>query len=243
MNILVDIGNTNLKYVEVNTSNNHDKFSDTYRISSSKLRNQWLDEQWLSANKIIVASVSKHSIIDKIQNWCLKHNIELVIVKSEKQRLGIQSGYSMPEQLGVDRWLALIAARSLKPNKNVMIIDSGTATTVDILISDGQHLGGWILPGITSMQKSILQDTANVDAEDCVPNLTFGKETAVNVSNACWAATQGLINVAKNECKKLNLVLDEIIITGGNSKILSLLTEDKHINEPQLIFYGLKQYL
>ena len=52
--------------------------------------------------------------------------------------------------LGVDRWLAILAAAfKLYPQKNVLIIDAGTATTVDLLAKSGVHQGGWILPGIT----------------------------------------------------------------------------------------------
>lgn len=243
MNILVDIGNTNLKYTVVDLNTNHDLFNETVKVSTSEICHDWFDEQWHLAKTIIVASVSAITIIESIKQWCLKHNITLVIVESEKQRLGITSGYLKPEQLGVDRWLVLVGSKYLKPNKHLIIIDSGTATTVDILNADGKHLGGWILPGITSMQNSILRDTENVDTQDNVPALSFGHITSVNVSNACWAATVGLITIAKAECKKLNIVIDEIVITGGNGKALSSLVGDKHTVEPQLIFHGLKQYL
>ncbi len=64
-----------------------------------------------------------------------------------------------PEQLGVDRWLALLAsrARGLQP---CVVVDAGSATTIDVLDAAGEHLGGYILPGAPMMEQALLAGTA-----------------------------------------------------------------------------------
>ena len=65
---------------------------------------------------------------------------------------------------------------------------------------------------------------------------------AANVNNACWAATIGLIKVAVEQINKLNLTLDDIILTGGNTLSLSKLLDVPHQCHEELIFYGLQSY-
>ena len=59
----------------------------------------------------------------------------------------VRNGYRDPEQLGVDRWLALIAAHSSWPDQDLFVLDAGSALTLDLLESKGFHLGGYIVAG------------------------------------------------------------------------------------------------
>jgi len=71
--------------------------------------------------------------------------------------LGLRVAYQDPSRLGVDRWLALLGAQD--GVGAALIVDAGTAVTYDLLLSDGTHLGGLILPGIEAMRASLLQGT------------------------------------------------------------------------------------
>ena len=81
---------------------------------------------------------------------------------SLRQHGGVRNAYRWPEQLGVDRWLALLAARAMYPSEAVCIVSVGTALTVDLLDSRGQHLGGVIIPGPELMVESLLASTAEI---------------------------------------------------------------------------------
>ncbi|WP_352284776.1 type III pantothenate kinase, partial [Pseudoalteromonas sp. Q18-MNA-CIBAN-0097] len=70
--------------------------------------------------------------------------------------------YEHVGNLGIDRWLALIAGFTLYPNTACIVVDAGTATTIDVLDSEGLHLGGWILPGLDLMTSSLTQNTQRV---------------------------------------------------------------------------------
>jgi len=195
-------------------------------------------------DKLIVASVSRNELTDKIELWCHKHNINYQKVDSEKYRNDVISAYHQPSQLGVDRWLTLIGANALYPSKNILIIDAGTATTIDLLSACGAHQGGWILAGIDTLFSCVLASTSQVQA-DLVKDasLSFGASSTENVNNATWAATVGAISLAVSQSGKQGVVIDEILLTGGNGRTLASLLSHRCTVIEDLVFIGLQAYI
>ena len=74
----------------------------------------------------------------------------------------VENGYRDPSRLGADRWHALLAARSLHPDRTVLVVGAGTAVTVDSLLSTGRFAGGTISPGIELMRTSLARGTAQL---------------------------------------------------------------------------------
>lgn len=87
--------------------------------------------------------------------------VPLMRVQAQAQQCGVSNGYDRPEQLGADRWAALIGAHALCPGPNLIVM-AGTATTVDMLDAQGRFQGGLILPGLALMQKSLVHNTAQL---------------------------------------------------------------------------------
>ena len=83
-------------------------------------------------------------------------------ISSVRKQGGVSNGYRRPAQLGVDRWLALLAARVMYPSESVCIVSVGTALTVDLLDNHGRHWGGVIAPGPALMVESLLECTADL---------------------------------------------------------------------------------
>lgn len=79
---------------------------------------------------------------------------------SSRELGGVVNGYHAPERLGVDRWLAMLAARKRWPADNLLIVDSGSAVTLDIVSNDGAHDGGYIVPGLRLQMESLARGTA-----------------------------------------------------------------------------------
>lgn len=77
--------------------------------------------------------------------------------RTETQRGGLRNAYQEPLRLGIDRWLAMVGAWT--PGQPVVVADAGTALTVDLVQADGQHLGGFIAPGLLTMQQAVLGAT------------------------------------------------------------------------------------
>jgi type III pantothenate kinase len=78
----------------------------------------------------------------------------------------LRNSYTQPEQLGADRWHALIGARGRFPRGPLAVVSAGTATTVDGLAPDGRFLGGIIAPGIDLMRGALAQGTAHLPLAD-----------------------------------------------------------------------------
>jgi len=238
--VLIDIGNTRTKYCLVDQG----KRRTQQAISNECLSNKFLTTNFSCVSKLIVASVSHNKLTDIISDWCGSHKIEYQRVVSGAKKNHIITAYQVPSQLGVDRWLALIGAAAHFPNKNILIIDAGTATTIDLLTSNGQHQGGWILAGIKTLITSILADTEQVQAKDKEKeSVAFGTNTSENVHNAAWAATIGAVNLAISQAQLKGFVLDEVIFTGGNGMLLSSLISFPNTVIEDLVFSGLQAYI
>ncbi len=237
---LIDIGNSRTKYCQVNT----DDKKQISVIDNELLSSLFLTATFHATKKIVVASVSHNKLTDIIKVWCTDNNVSYLRVFSEAKKNKVVNSYAMPSKLGIDRWLTLVASASIYPDKNILIVDAGTATTFDLLAANGQHQGGWILAGISTLINSILTQTTNVKAnEQEEPNLNFGTNTSENVHNAAWAATVGAVNSAITQAEEKGLKVDEVILTGGNGATLSSLLAHPTTTIEELVFTGLKAYI
>jgi type III pantothenate kinase len=241
LKLLIDIGNSRTKYV----IESHEQLSEIHTMENHQLTEYWFSQTCQGVNEVIAANVSQASLTKSLAMWAKNRAVRFLSVTSEVSAFGIETAYQQASQLGVDRWLALIGASVLYPKKNILIIDAGTATTIDLLHNDGQHLGGWILPGVDTMFNSLLQNTVHVSAtqtsHENLPNLTFGKNTSECVNNACWAATVACIKQGLIEAEKYG-DLDMTLLIGGNAVTINALLDDKCQHNEKLIFIGLQRY-
>ena len=237
---LIDIGNTRAKYTLVTNAIR----SKVCFASTSEITNTFLSINFENVTKFVIASVSHEDVTAMIKRWCDSKGIEYIQVLSEFSKLKVKSGYDTPAQLGVDRWLALIGAAQLYPKANVLIIDAGTATTVDFMLNTGEHRGGWILAGIETLISSVSTQTAQVKANrDKKASIDFGLNTTDNVNNAAWGATVGMINLAIMEIQKQGEFIDQVIITGGNGASLLTFITHPSVLVDDLVFIGLQAYI
>jgi type III pantothenate kinase len=238
MRLLVDIGNTQIKYV-FQESSTAALFSDVVYCDYATFLSKLAKNTFSNVCSIIVANVKINEIAAEIEFWASQYGIAFLQVHSQAKAFGVCSSYQQPVRLGVDRWLALIAAHQLYPKMNVLIIDAGTATTVDLLTVNGEHLGGWIMPGVQTMFDSLLRNTEKIIAEPInIANVSFGVDSSECVNYGTWAMTLGAIKEAVIQANTL-LPLDKVVLTGGNSKqIINLLPENYEL-VPKLLFHGL----
>ena len=238
MRLLVDIGNTRTKY----TLEKHGELSIIQSECNENINKQWLESISASVKAIIVASVSEEYLVDVFSKYAEQRAINFLNVKSEAARFGVTSSYQKPASLGIDRWLTLLAANIFYENENVLIVDAGTATTIDLLDHNGVHLGGWILPGIDILFNSLLLNTSKIMATQAHQvDISFGKSTSDGVNNACWAATLGFIEQSIKQANK-QLPLDKIVLTGGNAQELGALLSTKHHIVHELVFIGMQRF-
>src|SRR6056297_1923141 len=85
----------------------------------------------------------------------------LTFLRAEREFGGVHCGYHDPSHLGADRWAALLGARGLS-GEACLVVDAGSALTLDALAPGGRHLGGWILPGLAMMVAALEARTGDL---------------------------------------------------------------------------------
>ncbi len=141
--------------------------------------------------------------------------------------------------MGVDRWLALVAGWS-EYRDNLCIVDFGTAITVDLVLADGRHLGGYILPGTRLMGELLNRRTrgVRVSAEEAT-GLFPGKSTGECLGNGTRLAVVALIErVVSNAAKEYGSDF-RCIITGGDAAEFREWLSPVTVYVPDLVLQGM----
>jgi type III pantothenate kinase len=111
--------------------------------------------------RIVISNVAGEGAHQLLVNWTSIFDAEPLWVRAEPECCGVRNRYERPEVLGPDRWAALIAARAIH-NGASLVVNAGTATTVDMLAADGTFLGGAILPGVELMRFVLHEHTGRL---------------------------------------------------------------------------------
>lgn len=242
MILYLDIGNTRSKFV----TSEQECLSAITHIESDLINAKWLSSQFPSLEKCLIANVNQEAISQTIVQWCLEHSVECHVIRSEHEKFGVKCAYQEPEFYGVDRWLALQGAHQLFPHQACLIIDAGTATTLDVISANGEHLGGWILSGIDLLTTSLLTNTQNIVAQPKkITALEFANNSSDAISQAAWAATIGMINHAITLITSDNGIAEsqlQLVFTGGNSQQLAELFPQPCTVIENLLFIGMQRY-
>ena len=120
-----------------------------------------LTRDWPMPQKVLLANVAGDAAAAAIRQSLAPWSAVFSEVRTGRRAGGVTNLYQHPERLGVDRWCALVGARSLVRTP-VVVVMAGTATTIDTLDADGNFLGGFILPGSDLMLRSLARDTAGL---------------------------------------------------------------------------------
>ncbi|MCD7973492.1 MAG: type III pantothenate kinase [Candidatus Azobacteroides sp.] len=188
----------------------------------------------------ILSSVSKEN---KELNHFLEENIPLFYVLNSNTSLPIKICYKTPETLGNDRLAGAIGAHSIKPDKNLLIIDAGTAITYDFIDKNGNFYGGNISPGLYMRFKALHYFTAKlplVSSEGEIPSFGDTTETAIRsgVVNGIIYEMDSYINEFK---KKYDDVF--VFLTGGDTFFLAEKLKNSIFADTKLLIKGLNRIL
>lgn len=152
---------------------------------------------------------------------------------------GVINAYADPAQMGVDRWLALIAARHHWPVP-VCVVDAGTAVTVDVLDGDGVHRGGLIAPGTDLWRAGLQARTAGIRAAAREPAAVLGRSTAECVANGGLLAVIGLVGFALQLMQGTGRADGVLVVTGGGGAALAPHLPATAQLAPDLVFDGMR---
>ena len=168
----------------------------------------------------------------------------LMFARPERNACGVTAAYANPSNLGADRWAALLAAHARGPH-NYCIVDAGSAVTMDFLLADGRHLGGYIAPGRDMSLTAMAQGTAELgsrltDSSDTPGDIAPGTDSAEAIRKGVLASHLGLVRMGMEMLTALGGGTPRLLLTGGESDLLlatGALPEARLI--PDLVLRGL----
>ncbi len=239
MKLLIDIGNTRIKWAveEDNIIKNSKAIEHNKTNFLSLIRQAWGKIE--RPTTIVVSCVSKNEIADQLiavaENiWT---DVEVIVAKSSAIGFSISNAYKQANKLGVDRWLALIALHHYYPGESV-VVDCGTAITIDVLNKQGLHLGGVISPGIQLMKYSLFQGTEDLSNVDQAFPVGLSNNTESAIYSGTVLAAVGLIEKTLRDYTDCHT----LVLTGGDAELLSQYLNCKVILEPDFVLKGLSLY-
>jgi len=239
--ILIDCGNSTLKAQYWEANRLQASYIGAYKRRWPLHLKHWMQD--LSATHCYLASVLDAERQTELDN-CLAQRFgsDVTRFRSEARSLGVVNGYHEPERLGVDRWLALIAAADLVAG-DCMVIDAGSAITLDLLRGNGQHLGGAILPGFNTSLDRFKQIFSHIDFSDTqiADKTTPGcsTETAIQLDYSQDSSDQ-LPDLVTRWIQLLEQNAD-ILLSGGDAcRVQRALAQPSRI-VPDLVFLGMSR--
>lgn len=246
--LLLDIGNSRLKWGIGENGEIH----RTGHISQDRIREQGL--QVLTTrlprrvDRVMASNVAGASFATRLSGVIGAHcDREVHFARVERQAFGVTNGYKQPRRMGVDRWVAMIGARA-EFDDPCLVIDAGTAVTIDAIDESGRHLGGQILPGASLMADALASSTSDIPAMTRSSKVA-ASDMAMFAGNTADAVRAGALNAVSGAVERAIRVLrsnaygPELVLTGGDaSRILNALDEPAH-HRPNLVLQGLLHML
>ena len=242
MQLCVDIGNTNLKW----SCWEGGRLKPALSLRHASLNVQGLQEAWSELprpDRILAASVAGEEVGRMVTGvsrnlWQLEPHFP----KPEQEACGVTIAYEQPWRLGVDRWLALLALHG-DDRGPALVLDCGTAVTLDAIDDAGHHLGGLILPGLRMMWDSLFSGTRIPRSPFTVYEGMLGKDTGECIAGG---ALQAVAGVTERLHRHLSDTLGKaplIVLTGSDARKVGEQLELQHEYHPDLVLQGLTQLI
>lgn len=234
MNLQIDIGNSFLKWRLLDAGK---VVSRGREIASDSLAMEGITE-WSRIVSVSVSSVSAEEADCQLRAVLLDKLPSLTpfFAQSQVSLRGVVNAYKVPSQLGVDRWLAVVAGYA-KYRESCFIVDCGSAITVDVVDSEGCHRGGYIIPGLTLMKQSLTDGTERVQFDNVVES---DSKYGVTTTECVQAGVNfSLISIFELLHKRMEVEeIKRLIVTGGDGAyVASILSYVEY--HPDLVLEGL----
>ncbi|AYC31365.1 pantothenate kinase [Pseudomonas cavernae] len=168
--------------------------------------------------------------------------VETRSVHPAAQLAGVRNGYYEYERLGLDRWLALLGAYH-QAKRACLVLDLGTAVTSDFVSAAGDHLGGFICPGVPLMRNQLRTHTRRIRyddaaAEQALGSLLPGRSTVEAVERGCSLMLRGFVQTQLELAQEYWGEDFQVFLTGGDALLVKEVLPGARVM-PDLIFIGL----
>lgn len=236
MNLVIDIGNTLLKYAVFDEKKiiNQNIIAVPEKLSAKEIffENKKITKAILSSVRAVPPD-----FISDLKSLCGLH------ILGVDTKLPFKNLYKTPETLGNDRIAGLAAAYALYPGADVLIIDAGTCITIDFLNARGEYHGGTISPGLNMKLKALHTFTGKlplVNLRSVRNDYGFDTETSILAG-----AVNGSIAEIKTSIERYKEKYPELIavLCGGDALFLAEKLKSSIFAVPELILIGLNELL
>lgn len=222
MQLVIDIGNTRIKWARVEDGRLTSTGSAVHRGSPDAAFASLAAALPVGLTRAIVANVAGEAVATRVTEVLrTRAGIEPQLVAVRAEELGVRCAYADPTRLGVDRWIAVLAAHHLAPGA-ACVVDAGTAATFDAVDSRGQHLGGLIMPGPRLLAATLDRNTSDIGATAAVQAVPrgldlLGKTTNSAVGHGAWLALAAAIDRAVETVETSLGERPAVYLTGGDA--------------------------
>lgn len=251
MAILIDIGNTNLRWATWQANPRGGDLAEGALGEVSILRHHGAVPIDLLAawdrleppDRVLISNVGGGELAAHLSRTVRSFwGLDPSFAATAAEAFGVRIGYTDPGQLGVDRWLALIATHLLAAGA-ALIVDAGTAITYDLLEADGTHLGGLILPGVRMLRTALQVGTRippwDNPSEPRPGDPSWAADTASAIARASLHAPAALADRLWGRLRDRVGAEPELILTGGDAERLAPLLGRPYRILPALVLQGL----
>ncbi|MBF8758352.1 pantothenate kinase [Pseudomonas guariconensis] len=168
--------------------------------------------------------------------------VQVRVAHPAREMAGVRNGYDDYQRLGMDRWLAALGAFHLAKGA-CLVIDLGTAAKADFVAADGQHLGGYICPGMPLMRSQLRTHTRRIryddaSAERALASLAPGRSTVEAVERGCVLMLQGFVRTQIEQAQAIWGESFTVFLTGGDAPLVRDAIPRVRV-VPDLVFVGL----
>lgn len=247
MKLLLDIGNTRIKWAYTSEDNLLDVGEIVHRGHHTERITEFVEQLPAIPTAVFASNVAGPRLGSAVtQAFDRRFGVPVRFAITQLESGLVRNGYEDIAQLGVDRWAAIVGAYT-HFGSAVCIVDAGTAVTVDLVRDGGRHLGGLIVPGLQLMRSSLEQDTEDIErfsknsSEPASVAGFPGRNTASAVRQGTMAALVALIDSCVVALKMDSDTEAELVLTGGDATDLLAALNRPATHKPLLVLEGLKQ--
>ena len=246
--LLLDVGNTRIKWGVLEDG----VIRRTGHIAQARIREKGLQVLTTKipghADQVFVSNVAGASFATRLSGVVGAHcRCDVRFARSERSGWGVTNAYTQPRRIGVDRWVAMVGAWA-EVQAACLVVDAGTAMTIDAIDDEGRHLGGQIIAGVATMADALAAATSDIPAIRPAAGRTaadlgmFARNTAAAVREGAQNAVAGAVDRAIRTLQS-NAYEPVVVLTGGDaSRILNALCEPP-LHRPHLVLQGLAHML
>jgi len=234
MNLIIDVGNTQTK---IGWFEKGKLIHRTIHASGDLAYNEPFTLYSAEMAIVSVAGKADPDILTQIGP------LKKILILDHNTPLPVKVRYDTPETLGRDRIAAAAGSRCVYPDSNILIMDLGTAITIDFITGDGEYKGGNISPGMQTRFNSLHEHTANLPLVERNPAYPkFGTNTAMAIASGVQAGIAYELNGYMDDFES-RYPGCKFIITGGDAAFFVPMLKKAIFAVPDLVLTGLNHIL